>query len=240
MSGCHSCPVRCHSAMDVPSVETKYGLPRYATNTCVGWSGPRGFARNYPDPMTQLEATMVGKHMAHDILPGAATRCYSVPSPTPSTMASLKAKLPEAEYKAIPWEQFQGQPRIHYGDLPRRMAFREGVLGKALADGPGPMAQQMEFPAEYYANHTVGWWKMGHPYHHSSESEGQAGVLYNMLRQPRLAVPLSQQLQRQQTARSTSRSRSQPEECSVPGCHRRRERLHPDQRVQSEVRPSGR
>jgi aldehyde:ferredoxin oxidoreductase len=36
MGGCVSCPIRCHSHLDVPAVEEKYGFSRYAASTCVG------------------------------------------------------------------------------------------------------------------------------------------------------------------------------------------------------------
>jgi len=39
MGGCVSCPIRCHSHLDVPAVEEKYGFSRYAASTCVGWGG---------------------------------------------------------------------------------------------------------------------------------------------------------------------------------------------------------
>ena len=48
MGGCASCPIRCHSQIDVPSVEAKYGVSRYAASTCVGWNG-RMFFKSFPD-----------------------------------------------------------------------------------------------------------------------------------------------------------------------------------------------
>jgi aldehyde:ferredoxin oxidoreductase len=35
MNGCHSCPVRCHIATDIPALE-QYGVSRYNQNTCIG------------------------------------------------------------------------------------------------------------------------------------------------------------------------------------------------------------
>src|SRR5512133_1879822 len=43
MGGCHSCPIRCHVHMNVPSVEAKYGVSGYAANTCAGWGGKNVF-----------------------------------------------------------------------------------------------------------------------------------------------------------------------------------------------------
>ncbi len=35
MNGCHSCPIRCHIATDIPALE-QYGVSRYNQNTCIG------------------------------------------------------------------------------------------------------------------------------------------------------------------------------------------------------------
>lgn len=180
-SGCHSCPVRCHVAMDVPSVQDKYGLPRYATNTCVGWSGPRGFVRNFPDDMVKTEATIVGKHMADDYGVWCSYGLLQRTFAYAYDHGILKAKLPEAEYKSVPWAKYDSGDPEFLIDIYRRIAFKQGVLGKVLGEGPARIAEQMGFPEEYYADHKVGYWKMGHPYHHGPESEGQAGVLYNLM-----------------------------------------------------------
>lgn len=41
MGGCAHCPIRCHAQLHVPQLE-KYGMDPNVSNTCVGWSGPRG------------------------------------------------------------------------------------------------------------------------------------------------------------------------------------------------------
>ena len=61
--GCHSCPIRCMTHLNVPSVATKYGMSPQAANTCGGW-GPRAFFPKFPDGsqgMGNLEAAVVGR-----------------------------------------------------------------------------------------------------------------------------------------------------------------------------------
>src|SRR5512146_370131 len=42
IGGCHSCPIRCHIATDVPALE-QFGVSRYQVNTCNGNSSGSGF-----------------------------------------------------------------------------------------------------------------------------------------------------------------------------------------------------
>jgi aldehyde:ferredoxin oxidoreductase len=42
IGGCHSCPIRCHIATDVPALE-QFGVSRYQVNTCNGNSTGSGF-----------------------------------------------------------------------------------------------------------------------------------------------------------------------------------------------------
>ena len=75
MEGCHSCPVRCHQLINVPSA-AKWGITNtYAQNTCSGWWG-RGVmdaakfkaenATRGDVAMTNLESYVIGKHMSDD------------------------------------------------------------------------------------------------------------------------------------------------------------------------------
>jgi len=47
IGGCHSCPIRCHIATDVPALE-QYGVSRYQVNTCSGNSSLSSFLFNIP------------------------------------------------------------------------------------------------------------------------------------------------------------------------------------------------
>jgi aldehyde:ferredoxin oxidoreductase len=181
MGGCASCPIRCHSHIDVPSVESRYGVSRYAASTCVGWGGGR-FLGSFPDGpsgQTSIEAAVVGKHMADD---------YGVWSHYSQLQRDfrwayengyIKSNLPAEEYKSIRWEKCdQGNPEF-LKEIYRRIAMREGELGIAFGEGPGWLAARWKFPESYY--NETNYWKMGHPRHHANEVAGQTGVLINLI-----------------------------------------------------------
>jgi aldehyde:ferredoxin oxidoreductase len=183
MGGCHSCPIRCHVHLDVPSVEAKYGVSRYAANTCAGWGG-RTFFRSFPDGprgQTSIEAAVLGKHLADDFGVwcnyGQLQRDFN----WAYSKALIKAKLPEKEYSAIPWEKFEKGDPDFLNEIYRRIAFKQGELGVALGEGSGRLAERWGFSEEYFKDADICWWKMGHPKHHSSEDAGQTGVLINTM-----------------------------------------------------------
>jgi len=182
MGGCVSCPIRCHAHLDVPSVEGKYGVSRYAASTCVGWGG-RSFFKAFPDGargQTSIEAAVVGKHLADDL--GVWTHYSQLQRDFRYAYDNglIKANIPDREYSSVPWEKYeQGDPGF-LREIYTRIAFKQGELGTALGEGSGRLAERWKFPKDYYRNPNTNWWKMGHPKHHSSEEGGQAGVLINM------------------------------------------------------------
>ena len=199
MGGCSACPIRCHVHLDVPSVEAKYGVSRYAANTCAGWGGRR-FFRAFPDGprgQTAIEAAVLGKHLADDLGVWCNYGLFQRDFRWAYTNGLMKARLPEREYRSIPWDKFEkGDPEFLF-EIYRRVAFKEGELGAAFAEGSGRLAERWSFPKEYYDDPTLEVWKMGHPKHHGAEAGGQVGVFDQHDVQPRLAVPLALELHRQ-------------------------------------------
>ncbi len=183
MGGCASCPIRCHSQIDVPSVEAKYGVSRYAASTCVGWNG-RMYFKSFPDGpagTTSIEAAVVGKHMADDY--GVWT-CYSQLQRDfrwAYENGFIKANLPAEEYKSIDWSKCEAGDPGFLKELYRRIALREGEFGVAFGEGPGYLAARWKFPQSYFDSEATHYWKMGHPGHHANEDAGQAGVLINLI-----------------------------------------------------------
>jgi len=182
MGGCHSCPIRCHSHLDVPSVE-KYGVSRYSASTCVGWGG-RSFFRSFPDGrrgMTSVEAAVVARNLADDF--GIWTNYSQLQRDFRYAYDNglIKANLPAAEYKSIPWERYEAGDPGFLREIYTRIAFKEGEFGQAFAEGSGRLAERWKFPEEYYKDRSSGWWKMGHPQHHAADEAGQSGVLINMM-----------------------------------------------------------
>ncbi len=183
MGGCACCPIRCHSQLDVPSAEAKYGVSRYAASTCVGWNG-RIFFRNFidgPRGQTSIEAAVVGKHMADDY--GVWTHYSQLQRDFRYAYENgfIKGNLPSQEYASIDWERYEKGDPSFLKELYRRIALREGELGVALGEGPGYLAARWKFPDSSYVSAETNYWKMGHPGHHAHEEAGQAGVLINLI-----------------------------------------------------------
>ena len=183
MGGCASCPIRCHVELDVPSVEAKYGVSRYAANTCSGWGGRR-FFRTFPDGprgQTSIEAAVLGKHLADDLGVWCNYGLFQREFRWAHTSGLMKARLPEREYASIAWDKLEkGDPEFLI-EVYRRVAFKTGELGQAFAEGSGRLAERWQFGPDYYRDPSLEVWKMGHPKHHGPEAGGQVGALINMM-----------------------------------------------------------
>ncbi|MGE5508392.1 MAG: aldehyde ferredoxin oxidoreductase [Chitinophagales bacterium] len=182
--GCHSCPIRCMTHMEIPSLEAKYGVPKEVANTCSGLLNGRAAFKSFPDGpngMTALEAAALGSHLLDDY--GIWCNYAQLYRDLQYAYYNgyIKKNVPEAEYKSIPWDKYEkGDPEFLF-EFTRRIAYKIGEFGTAMGEGAGRLAERWHFPEEYYADHDVLWWKMGHPKHHSNEDCGQVGVLINMM-----------------------------------------------------------
>ena len=113
-NGCTSCPIRCHTILKVPSVSAKYGIPEVGQNTCAGLNFGRAFFKQFPDGprgMTNLEASMVGMHLADDL----GVWCnYSQMQRDFQKLyyeGFIKKKLGEKEFKSYSWDKYdKGDP----------------------------------------------------------------------------------------------------------------------------------
>jgi aldehyde:ferredoxin oxidoreductase len=169
--------------MSVPAMEQKYGVSRYVASTCVGW-GARSFFKSFPDGRrgeSSIEAAVLGVQLAYDY--GIWTNYSQLQRDFKYAYNNglTKANLPPKEYESIPWDRYEAGDPGFLREIYGRMAFREGELGEALGEGSGRLAERWNFPEEYYKDPSAGWWKMGHPRHHSAESGAQTGVLINLI-----------------------------------------------------------
>ncbi len=57
--------------------------------------------------------------------------------------------MPAKEYASIPWEKYERGDPAFLNEIYRRIAFREGELGDAFAEGGGRLAARWKFPPEY-------------------------------------------------------------------------------------------
>jgi len=182
-SGCTGCPIRCHTMIKVPSVTARYGIPEIGMNTCGGLNFGRSFFKKFPDGprgMTNLEACMVGMHMADDYgiwcnygqLQRDFIKLYYD--------GITKSKLGADEFKKYPWDKYEkGDPAFLFEILPK-IAMKEGELGTVLGLGTGHMLQRWGLSEEEWKkDRKLSYWKMGHPKHHSSEEGSQCAVIIN-------------------------------------------------------------
>lgn len=180
MGGCHSCPVRCHVHTDVPQIESKYNLSRYASNTCSGWQGGQMFGGSNSDVWLRTEGKVLGTQIADDFgvwnnYGQAGADFYYA-----KNHGIIESVLSEDEYNSIPWDLWEAKdPRFQF-DYFRRIAYKEGELGEALGEGSYMLQKRWNFPPEYYTG-VKKHWKFGSPLHHSVEAAGQIGVLINLI-----------------------------------------------------------
>ncbi len=178
MGGCHSCPVRCHIMIDLPSLE-KYGVGRYHSNTCSGWQGGQQYPKQPSDPWQRAELKALGGVLADDY--GVWNNYGEAGTDFVFAYENgiIKEQLSEKEYNSIPWDKLDAGDPAFQLDYFRRIAYKEGELGEALGEGAYRLHQRWNFPPEYYLIHKE--WKFGHPYHHSTEAMGQTGALVNLI-----------------------------------------------------------
>ncbi len=179
MGGCQSCPVRCHSSLEIPELEN-YGVSRYVMNTCMGYWSHYMAMRNMDEKSGFLAKTL-GAQLADDYglwcnygqLGRDLNYAYD--------KGILKDVLPAAEYNSIPWDKFEAGDPEFLVDLYRRIAYKEGEISH-LGDGAAWLAERWDFDEDYWndeAHHL--WSPMGYPLHHANESNGQVGSLINII-----------------------------------------------------------
>jgi aldehyde:ferredoxin oxidoreductase len=184
MGGCQACPIRCHVMTDVPALE-EYGVSRYQVNTCSGNSFGRGF---YPGSAVArgsdraVEVSQLGVAMADDY--GLWNDYGQMPEDFLYAFESglLEKYLPSEEYAEIAWDQMESGDPAFVQDIMRRITFKEGELGDALAGGPALLeARWPEMKEAHNTEYDLQQWKMGHHRHHSIENGGQVGALINLI-----------------------------------------------------------
>lgn len=111
MSGCHSCPIRCMTQMNIPRVK-EFGVPSTGGNTCVANfvhttifpNGPKDFEDKDDG---RVIGNLVGLNLFDDYglwcnygqLHRDFTYCYS--------KGVFKRVLPAEEYAEIHWDQLE-------------------------------------------------------------------------------------------------------------------------------------
>ena len=201
MDGCHSCPIRCHQALDVPTAK-KWGVKSTATNTCTGWWGRgvmdsskviAGLSKQEAD-LKNLESYVVGKHMTDDLglhnNYGTTERGWKFIYGADKGVTWIKPNVPAAEWATLNkaggvFELYENGDLNFIKEFGRLMAGQVGELGKFLAGSVDPAIDAWHNAAGapmgpvYRADESVLYWANGYPKHHSPENGGDVGSLIN-------------------------------------------------------------
>jgi len=164
--------------MRVPSA-TRFGVPAEAANTCWGWWGGQLLAPWGDAELPRLEAAVVGKHLADDL---GVWSNYSLLVKTfafAQQHGLLEQHLGVDEFASIPWDHFEAKDPRFVADVIRRIAHAEGELGQTLGGRTADWVRDWSFPDAYFQSFRIGYFKDGHPRHHSVTSGGQVGLLVN-------------------------------------------------------------
>lgn len=185
MSGCHSCPIRCMTQMNIPRVK-EFGVPSTGGNTCVANfvhttifpNGPKDFEDKDDG---RVIGNLVGLNLFDDYglwcnygqLHRDFTYCYS--------KGVFKRVLPAEEYAEIRWDQLEAGDVNFIKDFYYRLAHRVGELSH-LADGSYAIAERWNLGEEYwgYAKNKL-WSPFGYPVHHANEASAQVGSIVNCM-----------------------------------------------------------
>lgn len=187
IGGCFGCPTRCKTLMDNPNLE-KYGVSRYQANTCssVG-HGPAWYYPPLPSGQNTTENAMLLKQIGSALADdygwwtdyGQTGRDFVYMKRN----GILEKYLPAKEYAAIPWKQWEAQDPEFSRFLYKAIAYKEGELGQALADGMEWIEKRWpEMKDAHIKEYSLQSWKFGHAKHHSIEDCGQVGGLINLMR----------------------------------------------------------
>lgn len=185
MGGCQSCPIRCHSELDIPNLE-KFGVSRYASNTCMGYSSPRGVMFNgIKDQFEKDDSRMIGSALGSQLADDYGVWCnygnigrdlkFAYESGT------LKKVIPTEEYDSIPWDKLMNGDPSFLIEFYKRVALKIGEFSH-MGDGSYWLAKRWNFGQKYWDSHDVGLWSpLGFPKHHSSEAGAQVGAVLSCM-----------------------------------------------------------
>ncbi len=180
--GCHACPIRCHVYTDVPALE-QYGVSRYQGNTCAGNSFGKGFSDKIASGSENaIVWSQLGSALADDY--GLWNDYSQMTNDFVYAYRNgiIKAHLDQKEYDSIPWKQLDAADPAFLTDIIKRVTYKQGELGAALADGPALLEKRWPEMAEAHKKvESITCFKMGHAKHHAAENGGQVGVLVNMM-----------------------------------------------------------
>lgn len=185
MGGCHSCPIRCMSQLNVPQAK-QFGGPTTGGNTCVANFVHTTIFPNGPKDIAEKgDGNVVGNLVGLSIFDDMGLWCNYGQLHRDFTYCHkhgvFKRVLSAEEYQSIPWHLMEeGDPNF-IKDIYHRLAHRIGEFSH-LSDGSYFIAQRWNLGPEYWNDiKTKLWSPMGFPVHHANEASGQVGTLVNCM-----------------------------------------------------------
>ena len=186
MGGCASCPIRCHSHVNVPQLKN-YGADPNVANTCMGFFGPfsvmfKGvnIEGEHKDDATVI-ARALGSHVADEYGVWCNYGQLSRDLKWTYERGILRRVIPAAEYNSIRWDLLKKGDPGFFEDFYRRIAMKEGELSR-LGEGAYWIDRHWNLGEEYWTDkNNKLWTKIGYPVHHANESNGQVGALISSM-----------------------------------------------------------
>ena len=185
MGGCQSCPIRCHSQMNIPQLE-KYGVSPYSSNTCMGYFSPAGVMfKGAKDQAEEGDGNMITRALGSQLADDYGVWCNygSIGRDFQYAYESgiIKNVLSEDEYNSIPWDLLENGDPAFLKEFYRRVAFKEGEFSH-LGDGTYNIAKRWNFGADYWNTKKYSMWSpLGYPKHHASDESYQVGAIVNCM-----------------------------------------------------------
>ena len=185
-SGCHSCPIRCYTAMHFDALK-EYGS-EYNQATCMvvmrglDWWGKDNIHDFESEGDGKLTLSSHFEWVLDDlgIWCGYGDLDYLYKYCLKNDI--FRKVLPEEEYNSIRWDLRESGDPLWANEILHRIAFKEGELGRVMGMGSLHSAKEWNLPDSYWheATGTYFMFKKGYVRHHSSESFGQVGGLINI------------------------------------------------------------
>ncbi len=185
MGGCQSCPIRCHSQLNIPKLAT-YGVSPFVANTCMGFHSPSiVMCKGVRDQFEAGDANMITRALGAKLADDYGVWCnYGMLGKDfkyAYEHGILQNRLPREEYDSIPWDLLENGNPAFLKDFYRRIAFKEGEFSN-LGLGTYWIAQRWNYGQDFWNDAAYGLWSpMGYPKHHASESGGQVGALISCM-----------------------------------------------------------
>jgi aldehyde:ferredoxin oxidoreductase len=186
IGGCFGCPIRCHSSMDIPQLE-QYGVSRYQTNTCVGFSHGRGWyelltTAKFLQGEPHIQCSAMGSALADDY------GWWNDYSQTPRDFSymvesgKLKELIPAKEYDSYDWKARTAKDPGFLISLFKNIVYKEGEIGNAFGLGGLALEKKWKDIAEFHKTRFDSQcFKFGQSKHHAAEDFGQVGMLINFM-----------------------------------------------------------